>query len=167
MDTDQIHMTEYVELKDEQRDRMRRRDALVRETWLATLVVLGVVSGGANAALLLILPAVTLTLGWTYLRNDRMVTAIRRYIVAHIKSRLTVGAEALAWETTPQRRGRVLAKAVQLLVDLTTFVAPAIAAPIAYLVLDGGPSYLAVALFEILAAAGLAVLFMGQVDTSR
>jgi hypothetical protein len=117
-------------LKDEQRDRIRARDNLI----YSLIVAIAAVAGGtrlAGPAVALLLPPVALALGWTYLVNDHKVTAIGRYLRTDLAPRLTtlVGADVLRWETihrTDNRRRQ--RKYIQLGVDLTVFILPAVTA---------------------------------------
>jgi hypothetical protein len=117
-------------LKDEQRDRIRARDNLI----YSLIVAIAAVAGGtklAGPAVALLLPPVTLALGWTYLANDQKVSAIGHYLRTDLAPRLSalVNTDVLRWETAHRsdhrRRQR---KSIQLGVDLTVFVLPAITA---------------------------------------
>ena len=160
-----VVLAEYAERKDEQRDRMRRRDDLSRTTWAALAAVLVATYKLGDWSLLLLAPA-ALVLGWTYLRNDSMVTAIRRYLVAEVRPRL--GTDALGWESARgPSRTRTVTKLAQTAADLATFVLPAFAGATAYLIVGSEPLLLAVAAVEAVAAAGLAALFVAALDLSR
>ncbi|MEU8609366.1 hypothetical protein AB0C29_15320 [Actinoplanes sp. NPDC048791] len=117
-------------LKDEQRDRIRARDALV----YSVIVAIAAVAGGtrlAGAAVPLLLPPICLALGWTYLVNDQKITEIGRYLRTDLAPRLStlVGADVLRWETAHRSdRRRRQRKAVQLGIDLMVFVLPALTA---------------------------------------
>src|SRR5689334_17137392 len=87
-------------LKDEQRDRIRARDALIYTVIVAVVAA----AGGARLAgdaVPLLLPPVVLALGWTYLVNDQKISAIGAYLRADLGPRLSelTGAEVLRWET--------------------------------------------------------------------
>jgi hypothetical protein len=117
-------------LKDEQRDRIRHRDSLV----YSVIVAAAAVAGGTRLAgdgVPLLLPPITLALGWTYLVNDQKISAIGAYLRTELGPRLgaLVGADVLGWETTHRTdRRRRQRKLLQLGVDLLVFVAPAAAA---------------------------------------
>lgn len=121
---------EHKALKDEQRDRIKARDGLI----FSVFVAIAAVTGGARfagPAVPLLLPPVVLSLGWTYLANDRAVSAIGRYIRSDLEPRLSglVGADMLRWETAHRGdRRRRQRKLIQLGVDLVVFVLPAVVA---------------------------------------
>jgi hypothetical protein len=170
-----VQLTEYEQLKAEQRDRLDRRDKLTRDAWVAAAAVVGaVVADLAHPAVLLLIPPVTLVLGWTYLRNDRMVTRIREYLVNDLRYRLAgeLGVDAdvlLRWEHgdgRSRRRGRRAARVAQAVADVVTFAGPAVAAAVAFLAVGGGP-WTGVAAVELLAAAALVMAFLSTADVSR
>lgn len=117
-------------LKDEQRDRIRARDNMIYSLILA----IAAVAGGARLAgpaVPLLLPPVAIVLGWTYLINDQKVSAIGAYLRTGLAPRMTalVGTDALRWETAHRSdRRRRQRKLIQLTVDLTVFVLPAVVA---------------------------------------
>ncbi|SNY53706.1 hypothetical protein [Paractinoplanes atraurantiacus] len=121
---------EFKTLKDEQRDRIRARDNLI----YSVIVAVAAVAGGARIAgpaVPLLLPPITLALGWTYLVNDQKVTAIGRYLHNDLGPRLAslVGGDVLRWETAHRGdRRRQQRKRIQLGVDLLVFVLPGIVA---------------------------------------
>ena len=117
-------------LKDEQRDRIGRRDQMVYSV-IAGIAAVAAGTRLVGAPVALLLPLVTLALGWVYLTNDEKVSAIGRYIRTDLQPRLSAlaGEPVLRWETVhrsdPRRRQR---KVGQLAVDLIVFVVPAAAA---------------------------------------
>jgi hypothetical protein len=142
-------------LKDEQRDRIKQRDSLI----YSVIVAVAAVAGGtrlAGAAVPLLLPPVTLLLGWTYLTNDQMVSAIGRHLRTQLAPRLAAlaGTEVLLWENTRlvDRRYRQR-KTIQLIVDLIAFVAPALVAVVWFWAHGpANPALLAVSIVETAAA---------------
>lgn len=142
-------------LKDEQRDRIRQRDSLI----YSVIVAVAAVAGGtrlAGAGVPLLLPPVTLLLGWTYLINDQMVSAIGAHLRTQLGPRLAelAGTEVLLWESTRRidRRYRQR-KTIQLGVDLLAFVAPALVAVVWYWAHGpANPALLAVSVVETAAA---------------
>ncbi|MEU4164535.1 hypothetical protein [Actinoplanes sp. NPDC026670] len=114
-------------LKDEQRERIKLRDNLIYSAVLA----IAAVAGGtrlAGPAVPLLLPPVTLALGWTYLVTDHQISAIGRYLRTDLAPRLAalLGTDVLRWETAHRTdRRRRQRKSIQLSVDLLVFVVPA------------------------------------------
>ena len=135
-----IHLAEYKALKDEQKARIDRRDHLVYGT-LASLVATAVGATKVPEALLL-LPLVTLVLGWTHLATDHMISAAGRYLREDLGVRLSAlaGQPVLGWEGhdagDKRRRQR---KCLQLAIDLLTFTVPALVSLGAYLALVRPP----------------------------
>jgi hypothetical protein len=158
-----VLMDEYTALKSEQSERIGFRDNLL-------YVTIGAVGGIASVALggfgvhvstmpeaFLLVPWVTAILGWTYIQNDQKITAIRQYIERELAPRIKVliGAQEmpLVWERyhrdDPRRVER---KAIQLAVDLGTFVFSGGGAIAAYAVRAtplAWPSYLLIAVEAI------------------
>ena len=146
---------EVKNLKDEQRDRIKQRDSLI----YSVIVAVAAVAGGtrlAGAGVPLLLPPVTLLLGWTYLINDQMVSAIGAHLRTQLAPRLAAlaGTEVLLWENTRliDRRYRQR-KTIQLVMDLFAFVAPALVAVVWYWTHGpANPALLAVSVVEAAAA---------------
>lgn len=137
----EIFLQEYNKLKDEQIQRIGFRDNLI----YVTLGVFGGVLAFAlgeqvNPVALLVLPWVSLILGWTYLVNDEKISAIGRYIRKKVVNKVNVlavkgGADIeeiesiFGWEIehrSDKRRKR--RKIEQLIIDEITFVFSGIAA---------------------------------------
>jgi len=154
-----VLLAEYGQLKDEQAQRIGHRDNLVYATLTAAAAtIVGAVQTHA-AALLLALAPVCVLLGWTYLANDRMVTAIGRYLRDELAPRLEsfAGAAVLGWEREhPADTRRRQRKCFQLAANLLTFVLPGAAAAIAAVV-AGRPVWLVI-VGAVVAFALLAVL---------
>ncbi|MGP1385929.1 MAG: hypothetical protein ACTS2F_20385 [Thainema sp.] len=125
-----IYLQEYSKLKDEQSARIGFRDNLL-------YVTLGLFGGiltfslgeTLNPYALLVLPWVSLILGWTYLVNDQKITAIGRYLRYGLVDKVhaligDAGLESIfGWEIVHRsdlRRQR--RKLEQLVVDEVTFV---------------------------------------------
>jgi len=134
-----VHLTEYAKLKDEQLKRIEFRDHLVH----IQLVVVGATIGwtfahhggiehGRHTSTmltlfpLLILPWISLILGWTYLLTDDRVSALGRYMRKELADRiqsLTDGASVFGWEVAHRSdHDRVFRKVMQFLIDGVTFV---------------------------------------------
>src|SRR5688500_3373987 len=86
-------LLEYERIKEEQKSRIAFRDNLLYAT-LATMaaVIAAVLQDGGRPTLLLLLPPVSLVLGWTYLVNDEKVSAIGQYIRTDLAPRLSAVA---------------------------------------------------------------------------
>jgi len=83
-----IHLHEYEKCKVEQMVRISFRDNLV----YATLAAYGAIVAFAakdNHLALLVLPWVSIVLGWGYLVNDEKVSAIGRYIRIDLTNRIS------------------------------------------------------------------------------
>ncbi|MFM7450354.1 MAG: hypothetical protein ACKO24_17370, partial [Leptolyngbyaceae cyanobacterium] len=77
----EIYLQEYGKLKDEQKARIGYRDNLLYLTLglFGGVVTFSLGEKGSPYALL-VLPWISLILGWAYLVNDEKITAIGRYI---------------------------------------------------------------------------------------
>jgi uncharacterized membrane protein YoaK (UPF0700 family) len=131
-DPTDLALLEYQQLKEEQRLRITSRDNLV----YATLVAVGAVCGAAlqatSTTVLLLLPAICVVLGWTYVSNDRKVSEIGRHIRLDLVTRLPASAHAFPWESAHRAgSGYTLHKILQTGVTLLTFCGPGIAALVA------------------------------------
>ncbi|MDT0529768.1 hypothetical protein RM555_12295 [Micromonospora sp. DSM 115977] len=167
-------LLEYQHLKDEQKNRVTFRDNLVYAT-LASMaaVVAATLSSKNHADLLLLLPPVSVLLGWTYLVNDEKISAIGSYIREDLAPRLahlTGGGEPVfRWEFTHRsdhrRRSR---KWLQLVVDVSTFCAPPLAAVAIFLTYGSRETVLiATSVVEIAAVGVLAAQIISYADLRR
>ena len=137
----EIYLQEYSKLKDEQAQRIGFRDNLI----YVTLGVFGGILAFAlgekvNPYALLVLPWVTLVLGWTYLVNDEKISAIGKYIRKKLVNKVNVvtakgGADIeeiesiFGWEIEHRSdKRRTRRKIEQLIIDEITFVFSGIAA---------------------------------------
>ncbi len=135
-----IYLQEYNQLKHEQTQRIGFRDNLLYVTLGLYGVILGFAVGEkAEPNTLLILPWVSLVLGWTYLVNDQKITAIGRYIRYTLveKVRGITGSQDIepifGWEIahrSDERRKR--RKIEQLVIDEIAFVFSGVVALIAF-----------------------------------
>jgi hypothetical protein len=128
----QALLAEYDQLKGEQRARIRFRDSLMYTTLAAMAAVVVAALQARNNLTFLLLPPVTVVLGWKYVSNDDKIAAIGRYIQAQLAPRLTalVQQPVFCWETTHVKGSRrpQARKAMQISVDLLAFCfAPAAA----------------------------------------
>lgn len=129
---------EYERLKDEQRQRIGFRDNLIYANLVSLATVIAIVAGsGGKNYLLLLVPPVSILLGWTYLSNDIKVTSISRYIEKKlaVELELITGSrgDVFEWERFHrQHRYRRSWKVLQLAIDLLAFSLPALTALICY-----------------------------------
>lgn len=162
-------IVEYERLKDEQKHRIAARDGLLYATFAATAgVIIGVLRFGGGASLLLVLPAVTVVLGWTYLVNDQKVSAIGRYVRTRLAPRLQaiVGAPVFEWELVhrvdTRRHSR---KILQATVNLAVFTAGPLVALTIYWVTGPWPvGLLAISAVEAIATLTLAGQILRYAD---
>ncbi|MEV7625026.1 hypothetical protein [Actinoplanes sp. NPDC089786] len=165
---ERLLIVEYERLKEEQKSRIGFRDNLIYAT-LGSMaaVIAATLSSKGHANLLLLLPAVSTVLGWTYLVNDEKVSAIGTYIRETLHPRFAAHHDGVfGWEKAHRgdrfRRSR---KVLQLVVDLGTFCVSALAALIVYWV--NGPwswIFLSVSVLELLVVALLAVQMIRYAD---
>jgi len=143
-----VHLCEYWKLKDEQAKRIEFRDTLIHVHLALVGAAMGWGLTHGDDAVLLVVPWICLIIGWTYVVNDDRTTALARYFAESLAPRLsaTLGSEkprVLEWEFAHQRDDRRRErKALQLIVDLITFIAPGLGA-IARFVWRTPPSTLA------------------------
>jgi hypothetical protein len=163
-----VFLKEYDKLKTEQAQRIGFRDNLL----YATLGVYGVIVTFAfgttpNYTALLVLPWVSIILGWTYLVNDEKITAIGRYIrltlVEKVKDKTGyIDLNALfGWEIAHRdddRRKR--RKIEQLIIYELTFVVSGIVALITFWLVVPQPALAA----NILAIVELILLIVLGVE---
>lgn len=124
---EEFALEEYRQLKAEQVSRIGFRDNLLYATALAVAGALTITRAAHNPAFLLLVPVVVTVLGWTYLSNDVMITAIGRYIREHPV------LSVMGWETEhPGDTRRTERKAIQLAVDLAAFCGTSLAALAAF-----------------------------------
>jgi hypothetical protein len=159
-----VHLREFDKIKVEQFARISFRDNLI----YATLVTYGAIVAFAvkdNKLALLILPWVSLILGWNYLVNDEKVSAIGRYVRITLSSKIASLLNAnsddlLGWEVAhrsdPRRFRR---KLQQLIIDEVIFVFSGIVALVAFWMIVPDPGWLlqGVAVFEFIMLIVLAV----------
>lgn len=164
-----VHIAEYEGLKGEQVARIIHRNSLIYATIAAVAgTVYAVTALGPVAALLL--PPVTLLLGWTYLADDSMVSDLGRYIRLDLTMRVEAAGvqDPFGWERHHRRLpGRTARKVVWLLVNLLVFVAPAVGAVAAYWTVSGpavGWLFGTLSGVEGVAAVLLGVTFIARAD---
>ena len=157
-----VLLNEYERIKDEQKDRIGFRDNLIYATLASMAVVVGAaLQGSGQARLLVIMPPVSLLLGWTYLVNDEKISAIGRYIRTDLGPRLAALVEGLqtpfGWETIHRGdRRRISRKYLQLSMDILLFCISPLAALIVYWC--NGPLRVPVLLVSLSELAAIIVL---------
>jgi len=141
----ELYLQEYRKLKEEQGQRIGFRDNLL----YVTLALFGTVlafalEDKANPYALLVLPWVSLVLGWTYLVNDQKISAIGQYIRDTLVEKVSnlacrAGADIseiesiFGWEIVHRSdKHRKRRKIEQLIVDEITFVLSGIVALVAF-----------------------------------
>jgi hypothetical protein len=152
---DKLALAEYQQLKGEQVARINTRDNLVYVTLVAIAGTLTIAHSAHSDGYLLLVPVVAFVLGWTYLTNDHMITAIGCYVREH------PGLPGMRWETDhPADKRRRSRKTIQLAVDLVTFCGSAVASLTAFwLALPQSPLLVVASVAEAAATAVLAWQF--------
>lgn len=161
---DELALAEYQQIKTEQVARIGFRDNLMYVTLVAIAGTLTITHSAHSRGYLLLVPAVSFVLGWTYLANDHMITAIGRYVREH------PALPGMRWETEhPADRRRASRKTIQLAVDLATFCGSGVAALAAFwLAPDPQPPFLVLAsAAEAIATGVLAWQFIAYADVPR
>ena len=130
-----LYVTEFENLKKEQIQRIGFRDNLIYANLIAITGVISVVVVDINRIpVLLVLPMVCITLGWTYLVNDDKISSMGRYIYTVLSAKiqkimksdeLPLSGWELANQADKKRAGR---KKIQLLIDELVFVLPGLIA---------------------------------------
>jgi hypothetical protein len=73
-------ISEYEQVKEEQRARIGFRDNLLYATLASMAAIIGLtLQKAGRVELLLLLPPISVLLGWTYLVKDEKISAIGRY----------------------------------------------------------------------------------------
>ena len=136
-----ILLVEYAQLKNEQVRRIGFRDNML----FTVLLAVGAVGSYAmsdkdHLYALLVVPWICIVLGWTYVINDKAVSAIGSYIRNELASLLTADStvdnrKVLGWELQHRiDNTRRLRKILQLIVDQLTFVAAPVTAIIVFVI---------------------------------
>jgi hypothetical protein len=162
--TAQLLLAEYQNIKEEQRARIGFRDNLLYVTLVAVTAVVVSSAQDRHVALLLVMPPVSLVLGWTYLVNDEKISAIGRYVRNDLGPRLALlsgtpaDSEVFHWESVHRAdRRRASRKRIQLAVDIIAFCLVPLTALTTYWVSRRITAYLGfLSVAEALALFGLA-----------
>ncbi|MEU6347522.1 hypothetical protein ABZ883_42140 [Streptomyces sp. NPDC046977] len=164
-------LAEYDRVKEEQKTRIGFRDNLLYVTLAAMVTVLIGTAQTRHVVLLLVLPATTAVLGWTYLANDQKISAIGHYVRTDLGPRLSALAgeqESLfGWEAAHRRDARrTQRKIIQCAVDLATFAGVPVGALAAYWAYGTGTLVpMAVSILESVAVCVLAVQIILYAET--
>lgn len=123
----EMALAEYKQIKGEQVARINTRDNLIYVTLVAIAGGLAVPHAAHSQGYLLLAPAAAFVLGWTYLANDNMISAIGRYV------RENPALAAMGWEHDHRAdKRRTSRKAIQLAVDLAMFCGSGVVALAAF-----------------------------------
>jgi hypothetical protein len=136
----EVFLKEYDKLKSEQSQRIGFRDNLLYVTLgLFGTIVSFAVSKQANHYALLVLPWVSLILGWTYIVNDEKISALGKYIRIQLAEKVKekIGDSEIesvfSWENYRRvNKGRKLRKIEQFIVNQIAFVVPGIVTLVAF-----------------------------------
>jgi len=141
MSSSDFLLSEYEKLKDEQLKRIAFRDQMI-------YISLGAIGSVFSFAVenpkyfiaLLILPFITLVLGWTYLVNDEKISSIGKYLKLILIPKINnqkSHKHIESWETYLKKdKKRKLRKGIQLIVDLTVFCVSSIASVTSFFFLE-------------------------------
>ena len=179
-----VYIQEYGKLKDEQAQRIGFRDNLLYVTLALFGTVLAFALGDkANPYALLVLPWVSLVLGWTYLVNDQKISAIGQYIrytlvekVSELTGQADKGVEEVesvfGWEIAHRSdRRRKRRKIEQLIIDEIAFVMSGFVALVAFWILVPQIHWLAQVLgwieFVLLSILGVEIIIYADLAKGR
>ncbi len=166
-------MREYTSLKSEQERRIGFRDNLLYVTMVAVGAVFAFNASTENYShSLLVIPWITLILGWTYLVNDRHISLLGQYFREEMTVRFRkrfpgMLEEVFEWE--PFHRsdpGREFRKSGQLVVDLITFCLPSFVSLLVYTQVSSSfnPWLMALAIVEGVMSLALAITIFWYAD---
>jgi hypothetical protein len=149
-------------LKTEQLERIKQRDNFLNLNIVAVGVVAAVaVQSRPHAAAWLVVPWVTVVLGWAYLSNDDKVTAIGQ----HVRASLDQQTAEESWEASEKG---LLPPAVRRVADavvfLLSFVLPTPVALALYVASRSGtytwsPTVIAITSFDVVMVGGLGAAY--------
>ena len=145
-----VYLQEYEKLKEEQAQRIGFRDNLLYVTLgVFGAVVSFAVANKANYYALLVIPWVSLILGWTYVVNDEKISAIGRYIRLTLSEKIkeqtgnTDDESIFGWEIAHRSDNRRQRRKIeQLIIDEITFVFSGVLALFAFWLLVSRPPVL-------------------------
>jgi hypothetical protein len=164
---------EYERIKEEQKTRIGFRDNLIYATLASMAAVVTATLSAHDAAFLLLLPPVSVVLGWTYLVNDEKISSIGRYVRMELAPRLMEATgeptPVFGWESAHRGdRYRISRKYSQLVVDLVTFCVPPVVVLAVFWTSSSVTAVLMVAsIAELLFVGGLLVQIVLYADLKR
>ncbi|MDF5724352.1 MAG: hypothetical protein PUP91_28595 [Rhizonema sp. PD37] len=161
----EVYLHEYEKLKEEQAQRIGFRDNLLYVTLgVFGAVVSFAVANKANYYALLVIPWVSLILGWNYLVNDEKISAIGKYIRLKLTEKIkeqTGNPEIesiFGWEIAHRSDNRRQRRKIeQLVIDEITFVLSGVIALVAFWFLVSNVPVL-VNIFEVIELVLLLIL---------
>lgn len=172
-----VFLKEYDKLKSEQTQRIGFRDNLLYVTLgVFGAVVSFAVSNPSNYYALLVIPWVSVILGWNYLVNDEKISAIGKYIrlvlVEKVKEKTNYSdiESVFGWEIAHRSDNRRKRRKIeQLIIDEITFVLSGIFAIIAVYFLLPQSSLLIniLAIVELLLLIGLGIEIVIYADLGK
>lgn len=173
-----VFLHEYSALKAEQTARIGFRDNLLYITLSAVGAVFAFsTTTTAHSDTLLVIPWISVILGWTYVANDHHISRIGRYVRENLRIRMRRHFAELPkglfnWEFYHRSdKLRISRKRCQLVVDTLTFIASGVTALIVYCLSQPSPSLaelilVGVEAFALLALA-VAIVFYADVFKSK
>ena len=160
-----IYLSEFEKLKQEQIQRIGFRDNLIYANLIAITGIVSIVAdNNARMPVLLALPLICLTLGWTYLMNDEKISAMGLYIRTTFSDKLRVlikdkDSILFGWEIENRSdKKRISRKIIQFIIDEIVFVLPGV---IALLIFWFDAASNSISLRWIAAVELLFLLFLG------
>jgi hypothetical protein len=156
-----VLLTEYEQLKKEQNYRLRTRDYLPVAVLASSGAIVAAMFNFSNRVdLLLLIPVITVILGWIYLTNDEKISSIGKYIRTSISSRISSLLSEpgiFGWENFHRSDSRrFLRKVSQFVIDIFSFGVLPTSALVAFWLTDTYSILLLfVSLFELLLVMSL------------
>lgn len=167
MDNKEYFLTLFNSLKEEELKRIGFRDNFI----YITLVAIGTVFGFSlqdehYRIALLVLPFFSVIMGWTYLCNDRKVSAIGNYISKYLEPGVITNSDIVTWADYRRGdKGRRTRKIVQLIVDIALFCISGIVSLIVFFIMTDniGWPYVVLVVIEVTSIILLAGQFFKYV----
>lgn len=159
-----VLLAEYTALKYEAAERIKQRDHFVYLNITAIGATVAFVLGEtATPYALLVVPWISMSLGWAYLANDDKVSALGNYVEHGLGAKL---GSAFLWECGEKRSTNLKRQFrwAQFMVDLSQFVLPAfVIVAIAFSSVLEFPWWAkAISVVECVLASGLGFMFFAH-----